>query len=68
MDWRAEYSTSKVFHVAPFLSQDMEYRFCFLAPVGVYIDEYAIQGCIAREPAQAGSAEVSPGLYRTREL
>ncbi|MFI4967731.1 MAG: DUF1365 domain-containing protein [Gammaproteobacteria bacterium] len=63
MDWRAEYSASKVFHVSPFLSQDMEYQFRFLAPderIGVYIDEYAIQGCIAREPAQAGSAGERP--------
>ncbi|HEY3859698.1 MAG TPA: DUF1365 domain-containing protein [Gammaproteobacteria bacterium] len=43
MDWRVEYRVSKVFHVSPFLSQDMEYRFRFLAPgarIGVYIDEY----------------------------
>ena len=30
MDWRAEYRADKVFHVSPFLSQDMEYRFRFL--------------------------------------
>jgi hypothetical protein len=43
MDWRAEHRASKVFHVSPFLSQDMEYHFRFLAPdarIGVYIDEY----------------------------
>jgi DUF1365 family protein len=60
MDWHAEYRTSKLFHVSPFLSQDMEYRFRFRTPgerIGVYIDEYAIQGRIAREPAQAGPAE-----------
>jgi DUF1365 family protein len=43
MDWRLVYHADKVFHVSPFLSQDMEYRFRFLAPdarIGVYIDEY----------------------------
>jgi hypothetical protein len=43
MDWRAEHSATKVFHVSPFLSDDMEYRFRFLEPdlrISVYIDEY----------------------------
>ena len=43
MDWKREYRADKVFHVSPFLSQDMEYRFRFLEPdtkIGVFIDEY----------------------------
>lgn len=55
MDWRAEYRADKVFHVSPFLSQDMEYRFRLLEPgarIGVYIDEYcgdthAFKACIS---------------------
>ncbi|MFI4920214.1 MAG: DUF1365 domain-containing protein [Gammaproteobacteria bacterium] len=71
MDWDAEYRARKVFHVSPFIQPEAEYRFHFQEPAAhmrVFIDEYAMQGSIEREPAASvgGSAEASPGVYRTR--
>jgi len=71
MDWRAEYRARKVFHVSPFIAPDMEYRFHLQEPgkwLRFYISEYEMQGRIEREPEQAGSTEVSPGLYRTHRV
>ncbi len=69
MDWRAEYRAGKVFHVSPFLSQDMEYRFRLLEPgarIGVYIDEFQrgvrmFKACISARCAPVTDAR----LFRT---
>ncbi|HET7174679.1 MAG TPA: DUF1365 domain-containing protein [Gammaproteobacteria bacterium] len=68
MEWRGERRARKVFHVSPFMPAEAEYRFRFREPaqrLSVYISEYEMHGRIEREPAQAGSAEASPGVYRT---
>ncbi len=72
MDWRAESRASKVFHVSPFLSQDMEYRFHFLEPdarIGVYIDEYQrdahmFKACISARMAPLSDARLLGVFWR----